>query len=319
MTCRAALSDADGGRPDTNCRRRRLATRRPGDTIVIAPGAPHEARNVRIDKPLCLVSESAACQAAAAFAQPQRTQLVDVAGADRGRADITEAAPRWCLQLGGGASQDDTVLTCPRGYEGYSAVAAALPPTSRLSSTPGPPFQLLSIVGRLPELVLTPPALTRAPLLDRALEFHANARIANLTVRVELGSCLLHRAGRLRVEGCSLLCDEHPLEHLSCPIVSTAPAAAATAGGATVSVAAAAAKGSSRAADAQNGMCVVETRIEGGESAVLLAGGLVLQQVRVLYARAARIFWFVVARRLPLLPLGAAEELLPAQRLQPRA
>eukprot|EP00850_Spirogloea_muscicola_P012290 SM000079S22408 [mRNA] locus=s79:51794:52770:+ [translate_table: standard] len=292
------------------------APRRPGDTIVIAPGAPHEARNVHIDKPLCLVSQSAACHPAAAFAQPQRTQVLDVTGAERGSADGTEAAPWWCLQLGGGASQDDTVLTCPRGYEGYSTAAAALPlPPSLLSPTPGP-FSCCCQAG--PD---ASHARASASVLDRALEFHANARIANLTVRVELGSCLLHRAGRLRVEGCSLLCDEHPLEHLSCPIVSTAPAAAATAGGATVSVAAAAAaaKGSDRAADAQNGMCVVETRIEGGESAVLPAGGLVLQQVRVLYARAARIFWFVVARRLPLLPLGAAEELLPVQRLQPRA
>eukprot|EP00850_Spirogloea_muscicola_P015779 SM000124S25911 [mRNA] locus=s124:58892:59833:- [translate_table: standard] len=295
-----------------------VATRRPGDTIVIAPGAPHEARNVRIDKPLCLVRETQR-----STRQPARNRRPPNSWTSPA---LSAAVLTTLRQRRGGAcswevARHRTTLSsrARADTKGTPAAVAASQRRRRGCRQRLTAFQLLPIVGRLPVLVLTPPTLERAPLLDRALEFHANARIANLTVRVELGSCLLHRAGRLRVEGCSLICDEHPLEHLSCPIVSTAPAAAAITGGATVSVAAAAVKGSNRAAGAQNGMCVVETRIEGGDSAVLPVGGLVLQQVRVLYARAARIFWFVVARRLPLLPLGAAEELLPVQRLQPRA
>jgi hypothetical protein len=130
--------------------------------------------------------------------------------------------------VGGGSSQDDTVLSCSRGS-------------------------------------------------DSALIFYANSRLANLTVRAELGSCLLHKGGRLTVENCALECLEHPLEHLSCPLVSTADAPLASVGGPS------------------SGVSVAKTRIEGGKRAVHCSGTLALQQVRVMAMKATLLFWFTVA------------------------
>lgn len=115
---------------------------------------------------------------------------------------------------------------------------------------------------------------------DGALEFYASGRVANLTVTAELGSCLLHRKGRLTVESCVLCCGEHPLEHLSCAIVSTADALPY-----------------SPLRKGQNGVSVIETKIEGGREAVRTTGSLVLQEVRVMYARAALVFWFNVSQK----------------------
>eukprot|EP00250_Pteridium_aquilinum_P000200 c10228_g1_i1 orf=35-898(+) len=134
-----------------------------------------------------------------------------------------------CL-LGEGLSPEDTLLTCPRGFES-------------------------------------------------ALEFSASSRVANLTILAELGSCLLHRKGSLIVESCALRCGEHPLEHLSCAIVSTADAVP------------------SCFTMRQNGVSVIETKIEGGKEAVRTYGSLVLQEVRVVYARAALVFWFNVSQK----------------------
>lgn len=133
-------------------------------------------------------------------------------------------------QVGGGRSQDDTVLSCARGS-------------------------------------------------DSALIFHANSRLANLTVRAELGSCLLHKGGRLTIENCALQCLAHPLEHLSCPLVSTADAPLASVGGPSSEVS------------------VAKTRIEGGQRAVQCSGTLALQQVRVMAMKATLLFWFTVAAR----------------------
>lgn len=106
-----------------------------------------------------------------------------------------------------------------------------------------------------------------------AIEFLSTCKVANLTVRAELGCCFLHRSGRLTVEGCVLQCEENPLDFLSFPIVSTAaPAAARERGGDRVTVA--------------------ETRIEGGAKAVLSCGTLTLQHVRAIYAPKAIFFWF---------------------------
>ncbi|CAN1316326.1 F-box protein SKIP5 [Linum perenne] len=84
--------------------------------------------------------------------------------------------------------------------------------------------------------------------------------------KTELGCCLLHKSGRLTIDGCVLQCESNPLDYLSCPIKK---------------------KGS-------NGVSVSETRIEGGAKAVLTNGGLALQRVRVIYARACVYFWFDV-------------------------
>lgn len=120
---------------------------------------------------------------------------------------------------------------------------------------------------------------------DSALEFLSTGKVANLTIKAELGSCLLHRNGRLTVESCVLQCEEHPLEHLCCPIVSTADALAPP---------------SSTLSSIMQGassMSVIHTRIEGGAKAVLTNGSLTLQQVRVMYARTALFFWFNVSQK----------------------
>lgn len=117
-----------------------------------------------------------------------------------------------------------------------------------------------------------------------ALEFLSTGKVANLTIKAELGSCLLHRNGRLTVEGCVLQCEEHPLEHLCCPIVSTADALAPPSTLSSVM------KGGSS-------MSVIHTRIEGGAKAVLTNGSLTLQQVRVIYSPTALFFWFNVSQK----------------------
>ena len=58
--------------------------------------------------------------------------------------------------------------------------------------------------------------------LCSALELLSTCKLANLTVKAELGCCLLHRSGRVTIDGCVLQCETNPLDHLSCPIVSTA-------------------------------------------------------------------------------------------------
>ncbi|KAI4333013.1 hypothetical protein L6164_017870 [Bauhinia variegata] len=111
---------------------------------------------------------------------------------------------------------------------------------------------------------------------DSALEFLSTCKLANLTVKAELGCCLLHRKGRLTIDGCVLQCESNPLEYLSCPIVSTA--------------------GGTDSSMKNNGVFVSQTRIEGGAKAVLTSGDLVLQRVRVIYARTSLLFWFDVAQ-----------------------
>nr|CAD1833438.1 unnamed protein product [Ananas comosus var. bracteatus] len=74
--------------------------------------------------------------------------------------------------------------------------------------------------GELPDETV----LTCSRGSDSALEFLSTCKIANLTIRAELGCCLLHRSGRLTIEGCVLQCEENPLDYLSFPIVSTATA-----------------------------------------------------------------------------------------------
>ncbi|KAL5078219.1 hypothetical protein RYX36_017203 [Vicia faba] len=117
---------------------------------------------------------------------------------------------------------------------------------------------------------------------DSALEFLSTCKLANLSVKAELGCCLLHRSGRLIIDGCLLQCESNPLDFLSCPIVSTAC--------------------SSEVLPSQtkrnNGVFVSQTRIEGGAKAVLTSGGLALQRVRVVYARTSLLFWFDVEQML---------------------
>ncbi|XP_052190591.1 F-box protein SKIP5 [Diospyros lotus] len=114
---------------------------------------------------------------------------------------------------------------------------------------------------------------------DSALEFLSTCKLANLTVKAELGCCLLHRSGRLIIDGCILQCESNPLDHLSYPIMSTANSS---------EVFRSLVKGRG------DGVSVSRTRIEGGAKAVLTSGTLSLQRVRVIYARTSVFFWFDV-------------------------
>lgn len=112
--------------------------------------------------------------------------------------------------------------------------------------------------------------------LDSALEFLSTCKLANLTVKAELGCCLLHRSGRLIIEGCILQCESNPLDYLSYAIVTTA-------GGPEVIP---------TSANRIDSVSVSQTRIEGGAKAVLISGTLALQRVRVIYVRTSVVFWF---------------------------
>ncbi|XP_020237954.1 F-box protein SKIP5 [Cajanus cajan] len=114
---------------------------------------------------------------------------------------------------------------------------------------------------------------------DSALELLSTCKLANLTVRAELGCCLLHRKGRLTIDGCILQCESNPLDYLSCPIVSTASSSKVL---------------PSQTKSNGDGVFVSQTRIEGGAKAVLTSGDLALQRVRVIYARTSLLFWFDV-------------------------
>ncbi|XP_051124123.1 F-box protein SKIP5 isoform X2 [Andrographis paniculata] len=111
---------------------------------------------------------------------------------------------------------------------------------------------------------------------ESALEFMSTCKLANLTVRAELGCCLLHRSGRLTIDGCILQCESNPLDHLSHAIVTTAT----TPDGIPPLQ--------------KNCVSVMRTRIEGGATAVLTRGTLSLKQVRVICTRTSLFFWFNV-------------------------
>ncbi|XP_076899185.1 F-box protein SKIP5-like [Bidens hawaiensis] len=119
---------------------------------------------------------------------------------------------------------------------------------------------------------------------DSALEFLSTCKLANLTVKAELGCCLLHRSGRLIIENCNLQCDPNPLDYLSYAIITTAGGREAALPSAT-----------QRNGDS---VSVSQTRIKGGAKAVLTSGTLALQQVRVIYAPSSILFWFDVVHQL---------------------
>ncbi|KAG0453439.1 hypothetical protein HPP92_024743 [Vanilla planifolia] len=124
---------------------------------------------------------------------------------------------------------------------------------------------------------------------ESAFEIQSTCKVANLTVRAELGCCLLHRKGRLTVEGCILQCEENPLDYLSFPIISTAPGCNTFPPPPS--------KTKVRGLIGSDGVTVSNTRIEGGAKAVSTNGNMVLQHVRAIYARASIFFWFEVGER----------------------
>lgn len=122
--------------------------------------------------------------------------------------------------------------------------------------------------------------------LSSALELLSTCKLANLTVKAELGCCLLHRKGRLTVDGCILQCESNPLDFLSCPIVSTANSSEVL-------------PSQTKSNGGGDGVFVSQTRIEGGAKAVVTSGDLALQRVRVIYARTSLLFWFDVEQMWP--------------------
>lgn len=125
--------------------------------------------------------------------------------------------------------------------------------------------------------------------LCSALELLSTCKLANLTVKAELGCCLLHRSGRVTIDGCVLQCETNPLDHLSCPIVSTAGEEEEEDMLSHVEV-----KETLVEKIKGNSVSVFQTRIEGGAKAVSTSGDLVLQRVRVMYSKAYLYFWFDV-------------------------
>ena len=126
--------------------------------------------------------------------------------------------------------------------------------------------------------------LPRFPLIDlsnSALEFLSTCKIANLTIRAELGCCLLHRSGKLTIQECLLQCEQNPLDYLSFPIISTAIEY----------------NSFPSLKEQGHGVTVVRTRIEGGAKAVRTNGTLALQRVRAIYSRSSVFFWFEVGEK----------------------
>uniref|UniRef100_A0A1J3CGC0 F-box protein SKIP5 n=1 Tax=Noccaea caerulescens TaxID=107243 RepID=A0A1J3CGC0_NOCCA len=159
---------------------------------------------------------------------------------------------------------------------------------------------------------------------DSALELLSTCKLANLTVKAELGCCLLHRSGRLTIDGCVLQCETDPLDHLSCPIVSTAgkeedilspvevkekigneeedtlspvevkETVVESIGDEEDMLSPVEVKETVVEKIKGNSVTVLQTRIEGGAKAVATSGDLVLQRVRVMYSKAYLYFWFDV-------------------------
>lgn len=50
----------------------------------------------------------------------------------------------------------------------------------------------------------------------------STGKVANLTIKATLSNCILHRRGKLTVEGCKLHCYASGLEHLFTPLVTLA-------------------------------------------------------------------------------------------------
>lgn len=144
-------------------------------------------------------------------------------------------------------------------------------------------------------------------MLNSALEFLSTCKLANLTVKAELGCCLLHRSGRLTIDGCILQCESNPLDFLSCAIISTAgssckmfpsPVKTKDDDDDRLSVLQTKIEGCSSPLESNgDSVSVMQTRIEGGSKAVVTRGNLVLQRVRVIYARTNLYFWFDVGHQ----------------------
>ena len=156
-----------------------------------------------------------------------------------------------------------------------AAAAAASAPGQSICFEPGE-HALDDVHIRWPlALSGAPGCLLRVPAAaTRGLAVHAACRLQALDVRsAQLTPCVEHLAGRLRIERCALRCadaEEHPLAHLSAPILCRY------------------ARGDTHT------LSVAESRCEGGAAAVRFEGGGRLARVRVIYWACRAALWFEV-------------------------
>ncbi|KAJ6961457.1 hypothetical protein NC652_000395 [Populus alba x Populus x berolinensis] len=244
-----------------------VSAARPGDTILIAAGGRHLASNIQINKPLCLVCAD------------DLYPVIQYTVHNTRRIGITLIQPY--LPDPQSLLEHLCFMFCPWKMIIVDQLLIVISffsfNDSRFYHMKKSSFMNHSHIGggQLPDET----TLLCSRGSDSALEFISTCKLANLTVKAELGCCLLHRSGRLTIDSCILQCEASPLDYLSCPIISTA-------GGDEVASSAVKTKG--------NRVSVSQTRIEGGAKAVRTSGDLTLQQVRVIYARTFVYFWFDV-------------------------
>ncbi|PWZ12872.1 F-box protein SKIP5 [Zea mays] len=226
--------------------------------------ACHPRLWLRVERPIRDAMEPGVypdLEAAVSAARPGDTILI-AAGGSHVACNIQIKKP-ICI-IGGGDLPDDTVLTCSRGFD-KATRAFILLASEELYPVGNSWSKRFPLIG----------------LSNSALEFLSTCKIANLTIRAELGCCLLHRGGRLTIQECLLQCEQNPLDHLSFPIISTAieydPFSSLKEQG--------------------HGVTVVRTRIEGGARAVRTNGTLALRHVRAIYSRSSVFFWFEVGEK----------------------
>ncbi|RRT36328.1 hypothetical protein B296_00041879, partial [Ensete ventricosum] len=204
-----------------------------------------------------------------------------------------EAAISAARFIGGGELPDDTVLTCSRGSERFDHLIGVLrmvdsdflasDRTSSLTETSSSSFvNMQCLLWYLYSFCFHQLEFLMLKCLHSALEFLSTCKITNLMIKAELGCCLLHRSGRLTIEGCILQCEANPLDYLSFPIMSTANGCHSF---------------PQPVKGHGDGVTVARTRIEGGAKAVWTSGHLVLQRVRAIYSRTSIFFWFEVAEQ----------------------
>ncbi|KAK9842635.1 hypothetical protein WJX84_009641 [Apatococcus fuscideae] len=149
-----------------------------------------------------------------------------------------------------------------------------------------------------------------------ALDFRASGKVVNLTIQVEMGSCILHQKGRLTVESCILTCKAGGLAHLFHPLVTTAVGSGPTLGSSplsrtgmpehsvqtgSIALPRCLEGGQAVASRGVGRLSVVETKIRGaqGASAVRCCGSGSLRAVRTIHLSRDTLFWFQVDSAVP--------------------
>ena len=223
--------------------------------------------------------------------QPYVTSHADPPRTQRWRKVAADTRLRLVVAAGGAAADSPRIPWGEPGCNRYATLLAAV-----AASAPGQSIYVEAGEHALDDVHISwPLALSGAAgcvlvvpaAAQRGLAVHAACRLASLDVRsARLAACVEHVAGRLRIERCALRCAdvaEHPLAHLSAPIVSRTRAEAHT-------------------------LHVADTQCEGGATAV--RGGR-LESLRVICWRRRSVLWFDV------LPAGLTDA--PAMPCAPMA